>query len=72
MSIPQQHKLMGSSAQNSPGVDWCKGPGQVQRGSGEGSEGSGESTVVGLLYSITKHARSIFFEYRLNQLGFRF
>lgn len=30
------------------------------------------STAVGLLYSITKHARSIFFGYRLNQLGFRF
>ena len=42
---PQQHKLMGSSAQNTSGVHWCtlvQAPGQVQRGSGEGSEGSGE------------------------------
>ena len=43
--FPQQHKLMGSSAQNTSGVHWCtlvQAPGQVQRGSGEGSEGSGE------------------------------
>ena len=24
MFIPQQHKLMGSSAQNSSGVHWCR------------------------------------------------
>ena len=30
------------------------------------------STAVGLLYSITKHARSIFFGYHPNQLGCRF
>ena len=45
--FPQQHKLMGSSAQNTSGVHWCTlvpAPGQVQRGSGEGSEGSGEGS----------------------------
>ena len=57
MIFPQQRKLMGSSAQNSSGVRWCRRrvrfngrfrealvqtPGQVQLGSGEGSgEGLG-------------------------------
>ena len=40
--FPQQCKLMGSSAQNSPRCALVQAPGQVQRGSGEGSEGSGE------------------------------
>ena len=40
--VPQQRKLMGSSAQNSSGVHWCRRRGGVQQGSGEGSgEGLG-------------------------------
>ena len=35
--FPQQRKLMVSSAQNSSGVHMVQAPGQVQRGSGEGS-----------------------------------
>ena len=44
MIFPQQRKLMGSSAQNSSGLRCAPVhvPGQVQRGSGESSEGSGE------------------------------
>ena len=34
---------MGSSAQNSSGVHWCRHRGQFQGSSGERSEGSGES-----------------------------
>ena len=33
---------MGSSAQNSSGMHGVQAPGQAQRGSREGSEGSGE------------------------------
>ena len=39
-TFPQQRKLMGSSAQNSFGA-LVQAPGQVQRGSGEGSQRGG-------------------------------
>ena len=41
MFIPRQRKLMGSSAQNSSGVRWCRCRVKFNEGSGEGSgEGS--------------------------------
>ena len=40
--FPQQRELMGSSAQNSSGVHWCRRRVRRQRGSGKSSEGSGE------------------------------
>ena len=40
--LPQQRKLMGSSAQEQLRCALVQAPGQVQRGSGEGSEGSRE------------------------------
>ena len=42
--FPQRRKLMGSSAQNSSGVHWCRRRVRFNEvpGSGEGSEGSGQ------------------------------